>query len=96
MSHRHRHSHSDRHHCPACNRPRHGLTADEVFDTLTRRLAPALIALRVRPLRRLAQRIGTCDCHIRFFSPPPIAASLVANLVAEQLLSAERLVREAA
>ncbi len=112
MSHRHSHRPSRRpsnrpsdrpshrpcthHHCPACNRPRHGLTADEVFDILTRRLSPAIVALRVRPLRRLAQRIGTCDCNIRIFAPPPVAATLVTNLVAEQLLGAERLIREAA
>ncbi len=104
MSHRHSHRPSRRpsrspshcHHCPACNRPRHGLTADEVFDILTRRLSPAIVALRVRPLRRLAQRIGTCDCNIRFFEPPPVAATLVTNLVAENLLGAERLIREAA
>jgi hypothetical protein len=94
LRHNQRHGHS--HLCPACNRPRHGLTADEVFDTMTRRLNPALIALRVRALRRLAQRIGTCDCELRFFAPPPVAASLVANLVAEKLLVAERLIREAA
>jgi len=100
MSHRHSPSHrrspSHCHHCPACNRPRHGLTADEVFDILTRRLSPAIVALRVRPLRRLAQRIGTCDCNIRIFTPPPVAATLVTNLVAEKLLGAERRIREAA
>ncbi len=90
------HRHHNRHHCPVCNRPRHGLTAEQVFEALTRRLSPALIALRVRPLRRLAQRIGTCDCDIRFFSPPPMAATLVANLVAERILTTERRLREAA
>lgn len=79
-------SHCHSHYCPACHRPRHGLTADEVFDTLTRRLSQAIIALRVQPLRRLAQRIGTCDCRIRLFSVPPIAASLVADLVTEHLV----------
>jgi hypothetical protein len=84
MSHRHHH------HCPACHRPRHGLTADEVFEVMTRRLSQAKIAMRVRHLRRLAQRIGCCDCNIRIFAPPPLAESLVVALVGE------RLVREAA
>ncbi len=78
MSHRHHHR------CPACHRPIHGLTADEVFNILTRKLAPAKVALRAKPLRRLAQRIGTCDCTIRLFAPPPVAASLVADLVRSQ------------
>jgi hypothetical protein len=77
-------SHHHIHHCPACHRPRHGLTADEVFDTLTRRLSSARIAMRVLPLRRLARRIGTCDCHIRLSVPPPLSASLVAELVEER------------
>lgn len=85
MSHRHSHSHSHRrnhrdahrHHCPSCHRPRVGLTADEVFETLTRRLSPGRIALRVGPLRRLAARIGTCDCSFRLFTPPPVAEYLV-------------------
>ena len=77
---------SHHHHCPACQRPRHGLTADQVFDTLTRRINSAKFALRARPRRRLAQRIGTCDCNFRVFTPPPIAESLVAALVGEQRL----------
>jgi len=84
MSHRHSH------HCPACHRPLHGLTADEIFEILTRRLNPARVALRARHLRRLAQRIGTCDCTFRLFAPPPVAETLVAELIGE------RLVREAA
>ncbi len=80
MSHRHHH------HCPACHRPRHGLTADQVFDTMTRKLAPGRVALRVGPLRRMARRIGTCDCTIRLFTPPPVAESLVADLIEEQQL----------
>jgi len=91
MSHRHRHHH----HCPVCHRPLHGLTADAVFDILTRRLSSGRIALRALPLRRLAKRIGTCDCHIRFFNKPRVARSLVAELVKDQRTRA-RLLCEAA
>ena len=73
---------SPHHRCSDCYRPRVGLTADEVFDFLTRQLAPAAIAFRARNLRRLAEGIGACACAGAL--PSIVAPSTTAHALATQ------------
>ncbi len=64
-----------RHICSHCRRPNDGLTSDQVFAVLTRDTSPAALVFRGPLLRKLAHRIGACECTSHaVVEPPPIPA----------------------